>query len=429
MNSFKIFFPFLLCTSVVFGQEVLTLDKAIETSLENNNLLQISKKQKDISATDFTIGNAGYLPTVNLLAGNSLASTNIHQELFSGAVIDRNGARQTNWNANLGLNWVLFDGFRRNNMYSRLQATYDKASTQTKVEMENAVANVSKAYFELVRQQEIALAYQNNLVLYQDRLRLAEARQQSGLASKSDVLLTKVDINSQRSVLIRQQTNVENARIAVNRVLSRDANVALDVSTEERKPSTDTSLTYSGKATSLLVSEKDITIASKQYSENNSVYLPRLSFTTAYNFSQQKSQAGQLLLNRSAGLNAGFVLNWSLFDGFNKNRQRDIGRLRIDISRLLHEENKRTQLAAYQTALVQYRNAIKILALETESYSLAKESNDIAKERYQGGNINLFEYKETQKSLEDTKVRLANARFDALSAEVELKRLNGELVK
>lgn len=421
--------PFLFCFSSVFGQEVLTLEKAIETALENNNLLQISKKQKDISDADFTIGNAGYLPTVNLLAGNSLASTNVHQELFSGAVIDRNGARQTNWNASLGLNWVLFDGFRRNNMYSRLQATYDKASTQTKVEMENAVTNVSKAYFELVRQQEITLAYQNNLVLYQDRLRLAEARQQSGLASKSDVLLTKVDINSQRSVLIQQQTNVENARIAVNQILSRDANAAFNVSTEERKPNTDTSLAYSGKATSLLTSEKDITIASKQYNEGNSVYLPRLSFTTAYNFTQQQSQAGQLLLNRNAGLNAGLVLNWSLFDGFNKNRQRDIGRLRIDVSRLLHEENKRVQLAAYQTALVQYRNAIKILALETESYSLAQESNDITKERYQAGSLNLFEYKETQKALEDTKVRLANSRFDALSAEVELKRLNGELVK
>lgn len=429
MNMRKWLIPFLFCFSPIFGQEVLTLEKAIETALENNNLLQISKKQKDISSADFTIGNAGYLPTVNLLAGNSLASTNVHQELFSGAVIDRNGARQTNWNASLGLNWVLFDGLRRNNMYSRLQASYDKATTQTKVEMENTVAKVSKAYFELVRQQEIALAYQNNLVLYQDRLRLAEARQANGLASKSDVLLTKVDINSQCSLLIRQQTNVEKARITVNQVLSRDANVAFNVSDEARKPSTDTSLVYSGKSSSLLASEKDITIASKQYSEGNSVYLPRLSFTTAYNFSQLQSQAGQLLLNRSAGLNAGLVLNWSLFDGFNKNRQRDIGRLKVDISQLLHEENKRTQLAAYQTALVLYRNAIKILVLETESFALAKESNEIAKERYQAGSLNLFEYKETQKALEDIKVRLANARFDALSEEVELKRLNGELVK
>lgn len=421
--------PILFCFSSVFGQEVLTLEKAIETALENNNLLQISKKQKDISSADFTIGNAGYLPTVNFLAGSTLASTNVRQELFNGNVIERNGARQNNWNASLGLNWVLFDGLRRNNMYSRLQATYDKATTQTKVEMENTVTNVSKAYFELVRQQEIALAYQNNLVLYQDRLRLAEARQLQGVASKSEVLLTKADINSQRSLLIRQQTNVENARIAVNQVLSRDANITFNVSDEERKPSTDTSLVYSGKASSLLASEKDITIASKQYSEGNSVYLPRLSFTTAYNFSQLQSQAGQLLLNRSAGLNAGLVLNWSLFDGFNKNRQRDIGRLKVDISQLLHEENKRTQLAAYQTALVLYRNAIKILVLETESYSLTKEGNDIAKQRYQAGSLNLFEYKETQKALEDIKVRLANARFDALSAEVELKRLNGELVK
>jgi outer membrane protein TolC len=55
------------------------------------------------------------------------------------------------------------------------------------------------------------------------------------------------------------------------------------------------------------------------------------------------------------------------------------------------------------------------------------ESTNIAKERFRNGQINLFEFKDTQLVLEDCKVRVANARFEALSSEAELKRLNSEI--
>jgi outer membrane protein len=412
------------------AQEYLNLDKAIELALENSNLVKITKKQKEVAATNYTVGNAGYMPTVSLNAGNNFASNTVRQELFNGTIIERNGAQVNNWNGNIAMNWVLFDGFRRNNMYQRLRATYAKADAQTKLDIENLISKVCVAYFDFMRQVEITKAYENNLALYQDRLRLAEAKQANGLASKSDVLLSKVDINSQLSILLRQKANVETTLITLNQVLNRESSAPVNVVLEERKPSTDTSfISFSGKATALLVTEKDIELSNRIYKENNSSFLPKLSVGAAYNFAQTQSQAGQLLLNRSLGPNVGFVLSWSIFDGFNKNRISKSNNLQLDISRLQHEENKRIQTAGFDKSLAQYKTALKILSFETESYQMATESNEIAKERYQAGRINLFEYKETQRALEDSKVRLANARYDALAAEVELKRLNGELVK
>jgi len=314
-------------------------------------------------------------------------------------------------------------------MYQRLQATFEKADAQTKADIQNTISRVCSTYYETLRQQEIVQAYQNTLELYKSRLRLAEARLQNGLASKSDVLLTKVDINTQRSLIIRQQSNIDNAKVALNIALNQDPNTPFKIPVDERKPQADTNAKFVENAPQLLVTEKNIGIAKRQYKETNAAFMPILSANAGYNFTKQKSEAGQLLSNKSYGPTSGLTLTWSLFDGMNKNRLSKDARLLVDVSKLLHEENRRNQQLTFQLALIKYKSAVQVFQLETESYGMAKESNEIAKERYEGGRINLFEYKETQKALEDSKIRLANARFDALIAEVELKRLNGELVK
>lgn len=419
---------------VVCAQEVLTLDKAIEIGLQNNNLLQVSQRQKDIAKENKTWGNAGFLPTLGVQASNTVSNTSLQQQIYTAALntttdTRRDGVIQTNLSGNVALNWVVFNGLRRNYAYRRLSDTYEQATAQTKVEMENTVSNISRSYYEILRQQEIVQAYQENLALYRDRLRLAEARWTSGLAPKSDVLLTKVDINSQLSLLITQQTAVRNAHIDLNRFLNRDANTSFTVTTEEKRAQLDTNTAYSGKTTTLTVTQKGVDIASDQYRENNSVYFPVLGVGAAYNFVQTQSTGGQVRFNQTVGPNVGFTLSWNLFDGFNKNRVSELGLLNMDVNKYLHADNQRVQQAAYLSALMDYRNALQIFDLQNESYNLAKESNSIARERYELGRINLFEYKETQLMVATTKIRLANARYDALNAEVELKRLNGELVK
>lgn len=411
------------------AQELLTQDKAIEMALVNNNLLQASKKLKDISSNDVTLGNAGFLPTINATGNVIRASNNQNSVFFNGNTQDRKNAQQLIWNAGISANWVIFNGMRRANMYQRLNYTFERADAQTKTDIQNTVAKVSTAYYETMRQQEIVNAYQNTLDLFTSRLKLAEAKVQNGLASKSDVLLTKVDINTQRSLLIRQQSAINNAKIALNIALNQDPKTPVIIPVENRKPTTDTTTTFSDKSPANLVTEKSIGIAQRQYKETNAAFMPILSANAGYNFTKQRSEAGQLLSNRAYGPTAGLTLSWSLFDGFNKNRISRNAQIQVDISKILHEDNKRNQQLAFEQALEKYKASFKIFELETDSYSMAKESNEIAKERYESGRINLFEYKETQKALEDSKIRLANARFDALIAEIELKRINGELIK
>jgi outer membrane protein len=409
------------------AQAPLTKERAIEIALENSNLLQISKAQRNIALNDATLGNAGFLPTLNATGSLMRASNNQNAVFFNGNTQDRKNAQFMQWNAGISANWVIFNGMRRLNMYQRLRETYDRADAQTKVDIQNAVSRVCSSYYEALRQQEILQAFQNTLEIYQSRLQLAETRVQVGMASKSDVLLTKVDINTQRSLLIRQKNNVENTKLALNNALNQDPNTPLSIPSGSPIPQTDTNVVFSDLAPQLLVTQKSIGIAQRQYKETNAAYLPILSANAGYNYTQQRSEAGQLLSNKSFGPTSGITLSWFLFEGMNKNRLGKNALLQVDISRMLHEENKRNQLLAFQQAHTRYKSALQILHIETESYGMAKESNEIAKLRYQEGRMNIFEYRETQRALEEANIRMANARYDALIAETELKRLNGEV--
>ncbi len=152
---------------------------------------------------------------------------------------------------------------------------------------------------------------------------------------------------------------------------NRGVNSGFLVSQKEVIPSIDTTTIFSGKSSLLIVTEREIDIANQQLKESNSNYLPKLSLNAAYNYTRNQSQAGLTLLNKSTGPNIGLSFNWNIFDGFSKNRVRNVGLINIDIAKYRHYENKLAQFAIYQKALIQYKTALKILILERESFQLA----------------------------------------------------------
>ncbi len=98
-----------LCKQVAKGQEELTLSSALEQALENNYGLIISRADLQVAEINNNWGTAGRYPTIGFDA-----SDNNNYELNSSAYTNR-------LSAGVGLNWLLFDGFRVNFTKSRLE--------------------------------------------------------------------------------------------------------------------------------------------------------------------------------------------------------------------------------------------------------------------------------------------------------------------
>ena len=77
----------------------------------------------------------------------------------------------------------------------------------------------------------------------------------------------------------------------------------------------------------------------------------------------------------------------------------------------------------------EYEAQQKALQLEEENIVLAKENVTIVLEVYRLNSTTLIQLKEAQKSLQDAYTRLIRARYRTKTAETELLRIKGELLK
>ena len=91
MKSYRQIGLVLFCIACIgqhsFGQDVLTLEEAIQTGLENNYNIRISRNNEAMAANSNTYGNAGFLPRATVAGTVSYSSSNTVQKLFSGDTI------------------------------------------------------------------------------------------------------------------------------------------------------------------------------------------------------------------------------------------------------------------------------------------------------------------------------------------------------
>jgi outer membrane protein TolC len=147
-------FAFTFGTFSVQAQETLRLEDAIQQGLQNQFAIQIAKKREKIAENDNTLGNAGFLPTINGTTAKNYAISGLNQEFFGGirAPLNQSGVRSNSSNAGVAMAWTLYDGngmFILKNRFSELQQLGAK---QTETSIENLIALISTTYYDIIRQ-------------------------------------------------------------------------------------------------------------------------------------------------------------------------------------------------------------------------------------------------------------------------------------
>lgn len=415
------------------AQQTLSLDEAIALALKNNYAITISKNEAEINKNNLSYGNAGLLPTVNLLASGSFASNNTKQNYASGLEVNKTGVGSSTINSGVSLNWTLFDGMKMFATYDRLKVLNDMGLLQSKITIESTVASIINAYYNVVQQKQLIALTDTSIRIYEERVKISEMKLDIGSGSKLDLLQAKVDLNEQRSLRLNQLKALSDAKTLLNKLLSRAPDTELDVNDSIR-------ITYEPKLedlknsvlqnnNSVLFSQQNVSMNNYLLTETRSLYYPRLGVNLNYNFSNSENQAGFVLLNRNLGFNAGFTASWTIFNGFNTSRQVKNAKISSLNSQLDYEQTKTEVNSELMSAFTNFKNAMELLKLEEDNFSIAKENVTVALESFRIGKTSSLELKTAQTSFENARSRLVSARYQAKVAETELLRLNGMLEK
>ncbi len=414
------------------SQELLTIDDALQISLEKNYSIQISKNEALIAEKNYTAGNAGMLPELDIDAGYNKSKTNSKQNYASGTSIDRSGAESENKTASLELNWTVFDGFKMFHSYSRLAMQNNIGQNELKQQVENSVAEVSDAYYDIVRQKLNHNVLREAVDISTERLHIAEQNFALGASSRLDVLQAKVDLNADRSALLEQSADLTASMITLNHLLARPVDTQFQVSDSinilQRLDINELEESALTNNSALVIKKKEYEVSGKEIGEIISGKYPEIDVIARYNYAKSESDAGFFISSETDGLFYGLSLTMNLYDGFNTRRRQQTAKLLQKNIAIELEELKNSILADIRTGYVIYDNSLTRLKLEDENISAAKENVDIALENFRLGLMTPLELREVQKNYIQAKSRHITAAFEAKQNEINLLKLSGKLI-
>jgi outer membrane protein TolC len=434
MNKLKHIAATALLTLATTAAAQITLPELIATGLENNYQLKIVRNREQKAANDATRANAGQLPTISATAGyNGSLNSSDSKAREGGAVTSSRNTLDHSLTAGINAEWTLFDGFKVQANYRRLQELKRQSATQTRIAIEDYVADLTAEYYNYV-QQRIRMRNLNHAVrLSKERLRIVLERYTIGSASRLDLQQAQVDFNADSAQSLKQLEILATSRIRLYDLMAvKDMNTRLTVSDTSIQVSDDLVFDTLLEATmrtnaSLLSAQQDITLAELDYRRTMSRDYPYVKLNAGYSYQHSIMGAGATKTRDSWGPEAGVRIGMTLFDG-DRRRQRLNAKLDIenaDLARLQLEQALRADLADLWQA---YNNNRRLLNLERENLITAQENHYIAHERYMLGDLSGIEMREAQLSLLDAEERILAAEYSTKLCEISLRQLSGGIM-
>jgi len=424
----------VLCFPVdAFSQAIMSLQQALELGLKNNYSIILQRNDARMAENNNTLGNAGFLPSIdlNVTQNNTISTT--HQEQFSGTVKDVANGQSNTLNAGVQMNWTLFDGMNMFINRKMLGVLEDLGENGSRIVVEGTVSDISLSYYSIIQMYKLVKVAQDAVDLSMQRKRIAGAKVSIGSGSQLMLLQSTVDLNADSTRLIRQLVMLTNSKADFNQLLCRDPATPLKILDSIRlsEPGPyDSLLTDAMKENSVLTMARlNQDIARLGVRQAQSDRYPQLDMTAGYGYNTLRSHSGFLQYNQSYGPSYGLNLTYNLFNGFNVNRAVKNAKILLnsgEIEVMATELALRTNLYKIHQ---EFKANLEIVKMQLTNVAVAHKNVNIAFEKYKLGSINDIELREIQLKLIDAEYQLILSQFEAKKAEVELDRLSGELLK
>lgn len=433
-RTILIFIVILSAVSALQAQRapIYTLKSCLDQGLLNNYSLRITRNEEQVSKNNATLGNAGYLPTLDLSAGYKGTVDNTESKLrATGETTKDNGVFDQTFNAGLNLNWTIFDGFNITANYQKLKELERQGETNTRIAIEDLITNITAQYYNYVQQKIRLKNFLYAVSLSKERLRIVEERYHIGNFSRLDYQQAKVDFNADSAQYMKQQELLHTSRIQLNELMAnkdvdqsfiiRDSLISIN-SIMNFEELWDATLQINA---SLLKAEQNNTLARLDYKKVTARDYPYLKMNGGYGYTLNKYDISANSRRSNLGLNVGVTVGFNLFDG-NRRRERRNASIAIQNTRLEREEVEQSLRADLSNLWQAYQNNLQMLNLERQNLVAAKENHEIAMERYMLGNLSGIEMREAQKSLLDAEERILSAEYDTKLCEISLLQISGK---
>ncbi|THD69586.1 TolC family protein [Robertkochia marina] len=427
-NSLKLF-VILLCLSgmniSLAQQKKWTLRECVEYAIENNITVQQFELDLENAMVDKKDAIGNFVPSLN---ANSSVGFN------KGLTIDpttNNFVTENivSANASVSSNLTIFDGMRNFNQLNRAKLSSLSARYRLEGMKDDIRLSVSNAYLRVLANRETANTFRAQFRATEQDLKRTKELVENGVLPEGDLLEIESTAATQEQQIINAENNTLIARINLAQLLQITDYENFDVVDEGYIIPESNILNYTpkeiynkslGVVNVIKASEVTVELAEKDLSIAKGARYPTLGASMNYNTRYSELNVDesfntipfveQLWLND--GISYGFGLNIPFLNGFGVRNNIERRRIALDRQRLQYESDKLDLETNVNQAYADVKGSYKSYEAATKSVEARRLAYQYAKERYDVGLMNSFEFSQAQARLDNAEAELIRAKYN-----------------
>lgn len=396
--------------------EDLTLSGSIERALEHNYGIRISRSDLDIAGINNNWGTAGRYPSI----GFDASSNNTY---------DITEKKTTNrLSASLGVDWLIFDGFRVNITKEKLEELEKLARGRLGVVVETTIEDVIMAYYNVLLQQENLKVLETVMKLSKDRYDYESARYSLGGTVTYNVLQAKNVYLNDKALFMNQGVQVRNSVRDLNFLLGVEPSASWNFP-EPFEPDTskydlaDLSAKMMANNQTLQNQYANLILQQKETGLSKSALYPSLSLSAGLD----ENLGSEQFIGNTNALSAygNLRLSWDFYTGGTRQRAMQVARINEEIAGVEIEQMEHSLMNELLNLYDFYSVRIALLRVANESLQAAQLNMTIADEKFRSGAITSFEYRDIQLIYLNSALRRLEAVYNLIGSRTALTRITG----
>ena len=142
-----------LALSISAQAQIMTLKDCLEAGIRESYQIRLVNISEEKAANNDSWAYAGGMPTVSVSGSYSGSLSSNDATLKSdGSTVSNRGVLDQTLNAQIRADWTVFEGFSIQATRDRMQELHNQGTIQTRVTIEDYIANLTTEYYNLVKQ-------------------------------------------------------------------------------------------------------------------------------------------------------------------------------------------------------------------------------------------------------------------------------------
>lgn len=405
-----------------------TLQECVTYALKHSLLVQQSAIDEQITNETIKSKLADWYPQVNLnynLQHNFQVQTSIIGGNPVALGVQNTSLAQVGVTQNIFNRDVLLALRSRGDI--KLQAK--QGTTSKNIDL---VANVSKAFYDILATSQQVKVAVLNIHRLERSLQDAYNQFKSGLVDKVDYKRTTITLNNTKAAKKANdealKAKIENLRYLMAYPQNATLSIAYDSLQIEKEIIFDTLQLpdFSSRIEyRLLETQKKLQEANYQYEKN--AYLPTVSFNGAYNLSYLSNNFSKLYSRVYPNSFGGIILGFPLYQGGKRKYKINIAALQVQRVTKDLENFKNLVNTQYANALASYKSSYANYLALKENVALAQEVYTVIELQYRSGIKTYLEVITSETELRTSQINYFNALYQLLASKIDARKALGQI--